>query len=178
MDTGFRRSRTMTVHAICHIQTSCTGTRMENGNAWTAMNRQITNQNMTVITCRAHSAERRKMAEEKNLENKVKDFLKEEGCWYIKYWAGGGFTKSGVPDLLISCDGYFLGVEVKAEKGTPSDLQLHEIHKIQESGGIAFLLFPRDLELFKNLIRAIKGKKGMLVNTILEVFDERMKEYE
>ena len=118
------------------------------------------------------------MAKEKDLENKVKQVLKDKGCWYVKYWGGGGYTRSGVPDLLICCTGIFMAVELKAPKGAPTDLQIRQLQKIRDSGGLAILLYPKDLELFKNLIRAIKGKKGMLVNTILEVFDERMKEYE
>lgn len=26
------------------------------------------------------------MAEEKNFENKIKKFLDEQNCWYVKYW--------------------------------------------------------------------------------------------
>ena len=33
------------------------------------------------------------MASEKNFENRVKRFLKDEGCYFIKYWGGGEFTK-------------------------------------------------------------------------------------
>lgn len=118
------------------------------------------------------------MAKEKDLENKVKQFLKDNGCWYVKYWGGGGYTRSGVPDLLICCTGIFIAVELKAPKGTPSDLQIRQLQKIRDSGGLAILLYPKDLELFKNLIRGIKGHKGTMVAAIMEVFEERMKEYE
>ena len=118
------------------------------------------------------------MAKEKDLENKVKQFLKDNGCWYVKYWGGGGYTRSGVPDLLICCTGIFMAVELKAPKGTPSDLQIRQLQKIRDSGGLAILLYPKDLELFKNLIRAIKNNKGVMVSAIMEVFEERMKEYE
>lgn len=45
------------------------------------------------------------MAQEKNFENRVKDFLKDMGCWQLKYWGGAVFTKSGIPDLLVCCKG-------------------------------------------------------------------------
>ena len=118
------------------------------------------------------------MGPEKRFENTVKQFLKSQGAYFIKYWSGGGYTKSGIPDLLVSCNGFFLGVELKAPKGTPTDLQIRELHRIRDSGGLAILLFPKDLELFKNLIRAIKGNKGVMVSAIMEIFEERMKEYE
>ena len=93
------------------------------------------------------------MASEKNFENKVKDFLKEQGCWFVKYWGGGEFTKAGVPDILCCCNGHFLGIEVKAPNGKPSALQLHNLKKIDEAGGFAILLYPKDFDTFKLLIQ-------------------------
>ena len=93
------------------------------------------------------------MAAEKNFENKVKAFLKSQGCWFIKYWGGGQFTKSGVPDLLVCCKGKFLGIELKAPTGKPSELQLYNIEAIQKAGGVALVLYPKDFERFKELVR-------------------------
>lgn len=98
------------------------------------------------------------MASEKQFENKVKQFLKDEGCYFIKYWGGGTFTKTGVPDILCCCNGRFIGIELKGEKGKPSDLQLYNIRKIAEAGGIGLILYPKDFDYFKNLIRSIKGE--------------------
>ena len=95
------------------------------------------------------------MASEKNFENKIKKFLKEQNCYYIKYWGGGQFTKSGVPDLLICCNGYFVAVEVKAENGKPSDLQLWNIEQIKKSGGIAMVVKPSDYENIKKVIEKL-----------------------
>lgn len=100
------------------------------------------------------------MASEKNFENKVKKFLKDEGCYFIKYWGGGTFTKTGIPDLLVCCNGTFLGLEIKAENGKPSDLQLYNIRKIIEAGGIAMILYPHDFDNLKQTIRSLKkGEK-------------------
>jgi len=95
------------------------------------------------------------MASEKQFENKIKKFLKDEGCWFLKYWAGAAYTKSGIPDLLICCNGYFLGVEVKAPRGKPSELQLWNIEKIKEAGGIGLVLYPKDFYSFKELIHKL-----------------------
>lgn len=95
------------------------------------------------------------MAAEKNFENKVKKFLKEQNCWVLKTWSNG-VQRSGVPDLLVCCNGYFLGVELKAENGKPSELQLWNIDKIRESGGIAIVLYPNQFEDFKELIQSLK----------------------
>lgn len=97
------------------------------------------------------------MASEKNFENRVKSFLKTEGCYFLKYWGGGNFTKSGVPDLLICCNGFFIGVEIKAESGKPSELQLYNLRRIHDAGGFAFLLYPHNFEKFKNFICYLKN---------------------
>ena len=41
------------------------------------------------------------MAAEKNFENKVKKFLKDNGCWILKYWGGAAFT--GLVFLICWC---------------------------------------------------------------------------
>lgn len=98
------------------------------------------------------------MAQEKNFENKVKKFLKEQGAYFIKYWGGSMFTKSGVPDLLVCVDGHFLGIELKAQKGKPSALQIYHLKEIENAGGYAILLYPNYFEAFKNFILCIKSK--------------------
>lgn len=89
------------------------------------------------------------MAAEKNFENHVKSYLKSYGCWFIKYWGGAAYTKSGIPDLIVNSDGFFLGIEVKAADGEPTILQIVNLEKIRKSGGYGILLYPKDFELFK-----------------------------
>lgn len=93
------------------------------------------------------------MAEEKNFENKVKKFLKDNQCWLLKYWGGAAYTKSGIPDILVCCKGHFMGVEVKASTGKPSDLQIYNLREIDRAGGLSILLFPKDFDLFKKLVK-------------------------
>ena len=98
------------------------------------------------------------MGNEKNFENKVKKFLKGNGCWVLKYWAGSAYTKSGIPDLLVCCNGYFLGVEVKAPNGKPSELQLYNVRKIREAHGIGIVLYPDQFDDFKYMVQCfIRG---------------------
>ena len=95
------------------------------------------------------------IAAEKNFENRVKKFLESEGCWCVKYFANA-YTKSGIPDLLVCCNGYFLGVELKAPNGRPSELQLWNIEKIKKAGGIGIVLYPKGFDDFKKLIYQLK----------------------
>ena len=101
------------------------------------------------------------MASEKSFENRVKKFLKDQGCYFIKYWGGGEFTKAGVPDILVCCNGKFLGVEVKAPNGRPSPLQIHNLKKIDDSGGYGILSRPRQH-------RHLKRKNSILFLVFLD----------
>lgn len=92
---------------------------------------------------------------EKMFENKVKAFLKHEGCWVLKTWSNG-IQREGIPDLLICCNGYFLGVELKRDTGKPSELQLWNIDQIRKANGIAFVLYPSAFDEFKDLIHLLK----------------------
>lgn len=111
------------------------------------------------------------MAAEKNFENRVKGFLKEQGCWFVKYWGGGGFTKAGIPDLLACCNGWFLGVELKAPKGKPSELQLWNLVKIDDGGGFGWLLYPDKFDDFKQFVMLLK--QGLTVNARNIYYEKR-----
>ena len=117
------------------------------------------------------------MAREKALDNKVKAYLKEYGAWGLKYWAGSRFTKDGIPDLLYCINGYFFGIEDKAENGKPSLLQLYNLRKIREAGGLGILLYPKDFDNFKKFIANIdKNSSWYLENIELQKkWEEKIK---
>lgn len=88
------------------------------------------------------------MASEKTFENKIKLYLKSIGAYFIKTH-GDRFSKIGTPDILACVNGHFVAVEVKAEKGKPSDLQVYHIEQIKKSGGYGIILYPKDFDKFK-----------------------------
>ena len=88
------------------------------------------------------------MKSEKTFENKVKLYLKQKGAYFIKTH-GDRFSKVGVPDLIVCYKGLFIGIELKASNGKPSELQLYNLREIEKSGGISYLLYPKDFEKFK-----------------------------
>ena len=110
------------------------------------------------------------MAGEKNFENKIKKFLKENGCWHVKYFANRN-TRAGVPDLLACVNGYFVAIEVKAENGKPSELQLWNVEQIRKAGGIAIVLYPDQFDQFKSLIEFLKEHPTEKV--FQQVFDKK-----
>ena len=96
------------------------------------------------------------MAQEKNLDNKVIDFLKCKKCWCIKYWSGARYTKAGVPDILACIDGHFFGIENKAKTGRPSLLQLKNLEWIRHAGGFGILLYSDDFKNFKRFVDELR----------------------
>lgn len=94
------------------------------------------------------------MASEKLFETKVRRWLRSIGAWEVKIW-GGGFQKAGIPDILACWHGRLLAIEVKAERGRPTELQLHTIKEIQKAGGYARVLYPKDFDKFKEEVRMI-----------------------
>ncbi len=119
------------------------------------------------------------MAAEKNFENRVKKFLKEQECYFIKYWGGASYTKSGVPDLLVCCNGHFIGIEVKAEKGKPSELQIYNLREIDKAGGYGVLLYPKDFEKFKVFIEYLnKPMEKFAADRVYKVMKSEWKHFE
>lgn len=101
------------------------------------------------------------MAAEKKFENKIKRYLKDHNCWYVKYFANR-MTKSGVPDILACINGYFVAIEVKASEGHPSDLQIWNRDQIRKSGGIAIILYPEQWEDFRLLIADLINRPNQI----------------
>lgn len=82
-------------------------------------------------------------------EGKVKAWARQ---WYKDnlpgHWRvsprGGPFGKAGCPDDLILWEGVFIAIEIKADSGTLSALQLANLKLIQNAGGVAAVLRGRD----------------------------------
>ena len=100
------------------------------------------------------------MASEKNFENRIKKFLKDQGCWHVKFFANA-FTKSGIPDILACVNGRFVAIEVKAEDGRPSPLQLYNVEEIKRCGGVAVIVKPSQFDELKELLIKIKTNNSL-----------------
>lgn len=107
------------------------------------------------------------MGSEKQFENHVKQFLEDNGVWFVKTWSNG-IQRKGIPDIIACVNGYFIGIELKAANGKPSELQKWNISKIRESGGIAIVLYPDKFNDFKDMIRTFNT-----INTQLAIISER-----
>ena len=94
------------------------------------------------------------MTKEKTFENKIKAYLKSKNCYCVKYF-GCMYSTSGTPDLLCCINGYFVAIEVKADDGHPSELQLQKIKDIRKAGGFAYVVYPSGWDKLKSIIDGI-----------------------
>ena len=100
------------------------------------------------------------MAQEKQFENKVKEYLISIGCYpfgtpkqnliepatgyWENRWGGSQFSKSGLPDMHIVLHGISIEAELKAPTGKPSELQLKNLDIITRSS-TGFILVEKHL---------------------------------
>lgn len=92
---------------------------------------------------------------EKQFQKKVIKYLKATPkTWFVKVW-GGGFQRSGIPDLICCVNGVFIAVELKGGDGRVSELQKMNIRQINEAGGIGLILYPKGYEDFKKIVEEV-----------------------
>lgn len=95
---------------------------------------------------------------EKLFENKVKAFLKQlPKCWYFKVM-GSMFQRSGIPDIIGIVNGTFFALELKAEDGKPTALQVYNVQQLKYCGAYAKIIKPSDWELVKKELELLSKK--------------------
>lgn len=70
---------------------------------------------------------------ETRLVKTILKVLREQGGWWIKTH-GGPFQQSGLPDIIGSLHGRFVGLEVKKPGEEASEIQKHVMKEIKEKG--------------------------------------------
>ena len=84
---------------------------------------------------------------ESHIQNKIIKYLNGIGAFSIKTIVT---NRNGSPDLICCFKGRYVALEVKAEKGTVSQLQEHNIKLIKKSGGVAAVV--RSVEDVKKVL--------------------------
>ena len=117
------------------------------------------------------------MAEEKRFENKIKNYIKAEIKKFGFKFHAGTYTQSGIPDLIYCINGRFVAIEVKKEKGKPTELQKRKIKKIIQDGGVAVIVKPSQFEDLKKLLMSVEKKP--FKNSVVDVLVKKInKEWE
>lgn len=63
---------------------------------------------------------------------------------YVYKPQGGMFGNTGAPDCYMCWRGIFIGIEIKAEGGKLTTLQINHLNRIIAAGGIGAVLIGRD----------------------------------
>ena len=91
------------------------------------------------------------MTPEAKVKARVKSILNNVGAYHFSP-ATGGYGKSGVPDIVACYGGKFIAVECKAGKNEPTALQYRNLHDIEYSGGIAFVVNETNINEFERVM--------------------------
>jgi len=76
------------------------------------------------------------MTSERALVKRIgRELDKIDRCWWMKVH-GGGFQRSGVPDIIGVIDGRFFAIEAKTVDGVLSKLQEVTLEDIRRCGGL------------------------------------------
>lgn len=95
------------------------------------------------------------MTPEKKVKNLVVKQLKEVGAYYF-FPATGGYGRSGVPDVVGCWKGKFFAIECKAGNNTTTALQELELKKIQEVGGVAWVVNEQNIDSVKTALYSFR----------------------
>lgn len=84
------------------------------------------------------------MTPEAKVKKKVVDILKAWKVYYF-YPVMSGYGSSGIPDIVVCCNGKFLAIECKAGSNKPTALQERNMQQIRDNGGIAIVVNEENL---------------------------------
>ena len=92
------------------------------------------------------------MTPEAKVKKKVVAKLKAADAYYF-YPVTGGYGGSGVPDIIVCCNGRFIGIECKAGKNKPTPLQEKNLQDIEAAGGVALVINEDNIDEVEKYLR-------------------------
>jgi hypothetical protein len=78
------------------------------------------------------------------VKKKIHALLKAHGAYAVNY-IGGISANNGTPDILACLHGRFIGIEAKAGKNKPTDLQTLNLKRIDDADGLALVINETNL---------------------------------
>ena len=84
------------------------------------------------------------MTKEQLVQRKIIKYLEARGAYVVKVVTA---NRAGIPDILACYKGRFIAIEVKRPetKGNVSELQIYNIKKVKEAGGISFVAWDETM---------------------------------
>ena len=76
---------------------------------------------------------------ESKVQEEIISYLKKNRIYHFRFQAQSNLN--GLPDIICLYKGFFIGLELKREKGgTPTGLQLRKIKAINDNGGVGIIV--------------------------------------
>jgi hypothetical protein len=88
---------------------------------------------------------------ESKVKAKIHALLKKHKAYAVNY-IGGISANNGTPDILACLNGRFIGIEAKAGKNKPTDLQTLNLKRIDDAGGLALVINEENLPMLEHIL--------------------------
>lgn len=101
-------------------------------------------------------------------EGKVKQWVRRQMLnWYPEafHYAPPGthrFGRNGMPDETYLIEGVFVAIEVKADNGKPTALQLKTLGQIKSQGGVAAIIYGKDFARLNAIHNEIEKRRAVI----------------
>lgn len=111
------------------------------------------------------------------LEGKIQEgiisYLKKNRIYHFRFQAQSNLN--GLPDIICLYKGFFIGLELKREKGgTPTGLQLRKIKAINDNGGIGLIVRSvYEVEMLLDVIHDYYTDNNICSEDILSYYEIR-----
>ena len=89
---------------------------------------------------------------ESKLEKEVGNYMKGHRVWQLARFQAQS-NQNGLPDRIYLYKGVLLGLELKTDKGNPTDLQVLKLKAINDNGGIGLII--RNIEEVEKVLKFI-----------------------
>ena len=129
------------------------------------------------LYCQKESNMRLKMLEGK-VQESIISYLKKNRIYHFRFQAQSNLN--GLPDIICLYKGFFIGLELKREKGgTPTGLQLRKIKAINDNGGIGLIVRSvYEVEMLLDVINDYYTDNNICSEDILAYYEIRKNENE
>lgn len=95
---------------------------------------------------------------ERKVKNAVVAVLLRHGVYHF-FPPSNGFGRSGIPDIIVCHRGRFMAIECKAGKGKPTALQLRELRRISDAGGVALVINETNIGTVEQQLRRLENHR-------------------
>jgi hypothetical protein len=94
---------------------------------------------------------------ESTVKAMVKGLLSLHDVYFVMP-VSNGMGAHGVPDFMVCAYGRFVGIETKAGKKLPTDLQMSNLRRIDAAGGIALVINENNLQELEGVLHVLRIK--------------------